>query len=250
MKTKETHAAEDEEELRRKKEDEMELRRAKNLLLRDHRQSNTDFVGNRNSHLVAQETSNSRNLPRELSRDLPPRTKKNAKRSSEEEVLREELERIIRHDNPAQARVARPRQTQSTRRRSVASSRWYTKAWFRISFAILLALFVRVLMQINLSSHFSDSAFYPFFSMELCFFVAAFCSKPPGYRIPIGGGIVEMVTNLLGFSREILGNLKWFYEFAFLKPVEEFSLYFFVFAVTHLILHQVQDRHDFLHDEL
>ena len=63
-------------------------------------------------------------------------------------------------------------------------------------------------MQINLSDHFSDSAFYPFFSMELSFFVAAFCSKPPGYRIPIGGGIVEMVTNLLGNSgSRVLDNV-------------------------------------------
>ena len=55
-------------------------------------------------------------------------------------------------------------------------------------------------MQIKLSDYFSDSAFYPFFSMELSFFVAAFCSKPPGYRIPIGGGVVEAVINLLGMS--------------------------------------------------
>ena len=62
----------------------------------------------------------------------------------------------------------------------------------------------------------------------------------------------ETIFNVLlsGFSREILGNLKWFYEFAFQKPMEEFALYFFFFSISHLILNHVEDRASLPHDEL
>jgi len=225
-------------------QDEEELKQAKDLLLRDYI-SGTDVHKPERPNGVPHSA---------LDGDAPPKMRRvNAanKRQSKEDALRNELERLMNQERitQPQSSTKSSSRTNSTRRKTT-SSMWYTKTWFRTTFAILLALFVRVLMQINLSDHFSDSAFYPFFSMELSFFVAAFCSKPPGYRIPIGGGIVEMVTNLLGISREILGNLKWFYEFAFQKPVEEFALYFFVFALSHLVLKHVEERDSLIHDEL
>jgi len=129
-------------------------------------------------------------------------------------------------------------------------AQWYTKAWFRTSFTILLALFIRVMMALRLNSLFSDSAFLPFLSMELSFLAAAAATKPAGLRIPIGGSIVESVVSALGFSREMLGNAIWWYEFGIQKPMQEFFLFFFAFVVAHLGIVHAQDYKPHMHEEL